>query len=241
MDPESRHALWNLITEMKVGRTVVLTTHHMDEADLLGDRIAIMAHGKLQVCGSSMYLKRTFGVGYNLSIDTVHSSKVLSVVKEHVPDVVVNETTEEGVSCSLHMQHQPLFPNMLDAIEEMQEVTSYGMEMPTLEEVFIRLSVAGDKVDGGARRRSKTSFSSSRQSFDNSSAAHLDEMKVNNEHFENQPHRLPSPGEMAPTWMGQTKTMLKKRWQVGKRNPWVMFQQIFLPLINLLMLLPLVG
>ena len=41
MDPESRHQLWDLITEMKSGRTVVLTSHHMDEADLLGDRIAV--------------------------------------------------------------------------------------------------------------------------------------------------------------------------------------------------------
>ena len=47
MDPESRHQLWDLITEMKSGRTVVLTSHHMDEAALLGDRIAVMSHGRL--------------------------------------------------------------------------------------------------------------------------------------------------------------------------------------------------
>ena len=46
----------------------MLTTHFMDEADVLGDRIAIMAEGRLQCVGSSMFLKRKYGVGYQLSI-----------------------------------------------------------------------------------------------------------------------------------------------------------------------------
>jgi ATP-binding cassette subfamily A (ABC1) protein 3 len=44
-----------------MGRTILLTTHFMDEADLLGDRIAIMANGKLQCCGSSFFLKKKYG------------------------------------------------------------------------------------------------------------------------------------------------------------------------------------
>ena len=40
----------------------------MDEADYLGDRIAIMGEGKIRTCGSSLYLKKTFGVGYSLNI-----------------------------------------------------------------------------------------------------------------------------------------------------------------------------
>jgi ABC-type multidrug transport system ATPase subunit len=45
------------------------TTHFMDEADILGDRIAIMAEGDVQCCGSSLFLKNRYGVGYNLKID----------------------------------------------------------------------------------------------------------------------------------------------------------------------------
>ena len=140
MDPESRHALWDLITDMKVGRTVVLTTHHMDEADLLGDRIAIMAHGKLQVCGSSLFLKRRFGVGYNLTVDTTEPAKIRAVVQSHVPEAVVNEVTDVGVSLSLKMSSQPSFPAMLDAIDSLDNVSSYGLEMVGL--IFVSCSFA---------------------------------------------------------------------------------------------------
>jgi len=50
------------------GRTILLSTHHMDEADMLGDRIAIISHGQLQCCGSSTYLKNTLGEGYHLRL-----------------------------------------------------------------------------------------------------------------------------------------------------------------------------
>ena len=50
------------------GRTVILTTHHMDEADLLGDRIAVVANGRLRCCGSSLFLKTRFGNGYYLTL-----------------------------------------------------------------------------------------------------------------------------------------------------------------------------
>ena len=62
MDPVSRRTTWNLIEEFKRDRTILLTTHYMDEADLLGDRIAIMANGTLQCCGSSLFLKHKYGL-----------------------------------------------------------------------------------------------------------------------------------------------------------------------------------
>uniref|UniRef100_A0A8C9QJC4 ABC transporter domain-containing protein n=1 Tax=Spermophilus dauricus TaxID=99837 RepID=A0A8C9QJC4_SPEDA len=61
MDPVSRRATWNLIQQHKEDRTILLTTHHMDEADILGDRIAIMVLGTLQCCGSSVFLKKLYG------------------------------------------------------------------------------------------------------------------------------------------------------------------------------------
>lgn len=50
------------------GRTIILSTHHMDEADILGDRIAIISHGKMRCCGSSLFLKKSFGSGYYLTL-----------------------------------------------------------------------------------------------------------------------------------------------------------------------------
>ncbi len=65
MDPFKRRHTWDLLLKHKAGRTILLTTHFMDEADLLGDRIAIMAEGQLRTAGSSMFLKTRFGVGYD--------------------------------------------------------------------------------------------------------------------------------------------------------------------------------
>ncbi|XP_058833503.1 phospholipid-transporting ATPase ABCA1-like isoform X2 [Topomyia yanbarensis] len=66
MDPAARRALWDLLIAEKARRTMILSTHFMDEADMLGDRIAIMAEGKLKAVGSSFFLKKKFGVGYRL-------------------------------------------------------------------------------------------------------------------------------------------------------------------------------
>lgn len=55
-----------MLKESKKNRIVLLTTHYMDEADILGDRIGIMASGKITALGSSIFLKTKFGAGYNL-------------------------------------------------------------------------------------------------------------------------------------------------------------------------------
>jgi ABC-type multidrug transport system ATPase subunit len=57
-----------MLKKNKAGKIIILTTHYMDEADILGDRIAIMAEGKVQCTGSSLFLKKRYGVGYNLVI-----------------------------------------------------------------------------------------------------------------------------------------------------------------------------
>jgi ABC-type multidrug transport system ATPase subunit len=69
MDPFSRRFTWNVIRHYRQNRIIILTTHFMDEADILGDRIAIMAEGKLRCVGSSLFLKKTFGSGYQLTIE----------------------------------------------------------------------------------------------------------------------------------------------------------------------------
>lgn len=64
MDPITRRHVWDVIEEAKRGRAIVLTTHSMEEADILGDRIAIIAKGRLRCIGTSIRLKSRFGTGY---------------------------------------------------------------------------------------------------------------------------------------------------------------------------------
>lgn len=68
MDPHSRRSTWNVIRRHRAGRVIVLTTHFMDEADILGDTVAIMSDGQLKCSGSSLFLKNKYGSGYSLSM-----------------------------------------------------------------------------------------------------------------------------------------------------------------------------
>uniref|UniRef100_A0A8C4NQE0 P-type phospholipid transporter n=1 Tax=Dicentrarchus labrax TaxID=13489 RepID=A0A8C4NQE0_DICLA len=68
VDPYARRGIWDLLLKYRQGRTIILSTHHMDEADILGDRIAIISHGKLCCVGSSLFLKTHLGTGYYLTL-----------------------------------------------------------------------------------------------------------------------------------------------------------------------------
>ncbi|XP_028818388.1 LOW QUALITY PROTEIN: ATP-binding cassette sub-family A member 1 [Denticeps clupeoides] len=68
VDPYSRRGIWDLLLKYRKDRTIILSTHYMDEADLLGDRIAIISHGKLCCCGSPLFLKARLGTGYYLTV-----------------------------------------------------------------------------------------------------------------------------------------------------------------------------
>jgi len=69
MDPTAWWRLWEMLKRFKEDWIMILTTHFMEEADILGDWIAIMVNGDAECCGTSMYLKNKFGVGYNLTIE----------------------------------------------------------------------------------------------------------------------------------------------------------------------------
>ena len=57
-----------MLKQYKENKIIILTTHFMDEAEYLGDRIVIMGEGQIKTCGSSIFLKKQFGVGYTLNI-----------------------------------------------------------------------------------------------------------------------------------------------------------------------------
>ncbi|KAJ6644467.1 Phospholipid-transporting ATPase ABCA3 [Pseudolycoriella hygida] len=151
LDASARRSLWNLLIEEKKGRTILLTTHHMDEADILGDRIAIMNNGELQTVGSSFFLKKRFGSGYKLICvknQGCDSQKILSVLQDFVPDARFESDAPTEAIFVLNENHLPMFSKMFKKIEEQHEslkVSSFGLSVTTLEEVFIQ--VGSDKSD----------------------------------------------------------------------------------------------
>lgn len=73
---------------------MILTTHFMDEADILGDRIAIMSSGRLQCVGSPYFLKRHYGVGYTLIIvknDGFRIDLCTQILAKHIPEIIFKE------------------------------------------------------------------------------------------------------------------------------------------------------
>ena len=69
LDVDSRREVWNLIKQVKQTRCVILSTQHIEEADVLADRVCIMSHGKVIALDSPIRIKRRYGVGYNLILE----------------------------------------------------------------------------------------------------------------------------------------------------------------------------
>ncbi|PMB73612.1 ABC transporter A family member 2 [Beauveria bassiana] len=68
IDPLSRRKIWDILLRERGSRTIIMTTHFLDEADLLADNIAILSKGRLRAEGSSVQLKDTFGSGYRVHV-----------------------------------------------------------------------------------------------------------------------------------------------------------------------------
>ncbi|CAG5059695.1 unnamed protein product [Parnassius apollo] len=147
LDPAARRSLWDLLQKEKKGRTMILTTHFMDEADVLGDRIAIMAGGRLQCIGTPYFLKKHYGIGYKLTIVKTEECNVENVTtffKSFVPDIKENTNIGSELTYILSNEQVSKFPDMLREFEEKREsmhVSSYGLSVTSLEEVFMKAGV----------------------------------------------------------------------------------------------------
>lgn len=120
----------------------------MDEADLLGDRIAVMGSGTLLCCGSSLFLKSHYGIGYNLTLTAGNSLKlacepVTAAVLRHVNGAQILSQSSGEMSFQLPMDAVSNFGKMfedLDAHLGDYCIGGYGVSITTLEEVFIRIA-----------------------------------------------------------------------------------------------------
>lgn len=144
MDPAARRVLWNVLQKEKLGRTILLSTHFMDEADILGDRVAIMAAGELNAVGSPFFLKQKFGRGYRLVCvkkSRCNPAILTGLLRKHIPDISIESDIGTELSYVLKHEHRHKYQTVLADLEEHAqqcEISSYGITLPTLEEVFMR-------------------------------------------------------------------------------------------------------
>ncbi|CAM1313391.1 ABCA3 (predicted) [Pycnogonum litorale] len=145
MDPSARRSTWDLLESEKKDRTVLLTTHYMEEADVLGDRIAIMANGQLQCCGSSMFLKKKYGAGYHMVLirSPLCDTEIVSrLITDHVPNAELESNMGAELSYILPHESSEHFQNLFQEIEDRKEelgINGYGASITTMEEVFIKV------------------------------------------------------------------------------------------------------
>ncbi|XP_032957644.1 ATP-binding cassette sub-family A member 3 [Rhinolophus ferrumequinum] len=145
MDPVSRRATWSLLQEYKQDRTILLTTHYMDEADVLGDRIAIMVKGALQCCGSSFFLKQIYGAAYHIVLETdpqCDVGKIVAVIQSHVPDATLEKYTRTELSFILPKEYAYRFKDLLNDLKQDHKelgIAACDASVTTMEEVFLKV------------------------------------------------------------------------------------------------------
>ncbi|XP_071965866.1 phospholipid-transporting ATPase ABCA1-like isoform X2 [Antedon mediterranea] len=139
VDPNARRAIWDLISQYKEGRTIILCTHFMDEADVLGDRIAFMDHGRLKCCGSPMFLKYKYGSGYKLTL--------------------VKETPSYASTPSTTRASSAVTPTNLSTFNN--EPTSAEDSQPKVENEYIIEPALEDQQSTSASNRSSAALQSS--------------------------------------------------------------------------------
>ena len=135
MDPASRRTVWKTISDAKRGRAVVLTTHFLDEADALGDRVAILHRGRLQAVGTTAQLKRQTAGAFRLTLTRPRAGgaaaeEIVAAARAHVPGAVLLAEDETELALALPQaataSFGPLFTE-LDARAHELGVTSCAL------------------------------------------------------------------------------------------------------------------
>lgn len=145
------------------GKCIILTTHFLEEADVLSDRIAIMSNGHLQASGTPDFLKSQIGqcsfpyvtlrqdvarlvadFEYRVFMDKQEkgeNDRVLAFVRQHVPDVVVERQSAAELVLGVPRNQSKQIGQLIRALDAQSEeigVDSYGLSMTSIEEVFLK-------------------------------------------------------------------------------------------------------
>ncbi|CAH0387825.1 unnamed protein product [Bemisia tabaci] len=153
MDPESRREMWNLLLSIRGERTIILTTHFMEEADVLGDRIAIMDHGQVMCFGTSIMLKNLYGAGYYLNILKKREAgqnrdEITAAIHEYVSEAELKSDEGPKLTYVIPIESVDALSDMFEQLESLKDelgIASMAVACTTLEEVFLKV---GEIADG---------------------------------------------------------------------------------------------
>jgi ABC-2 type transport system ATP-binding protein len=143
LDPQSRLALWEILGKLnEQGQTIMLTTHYMEEADQLCDRVAIMDHGKILALDTPTALKQSVDADTLVMVRSPGDSQQLAdLLSARIEGVVRTRLVEGGVELQVKGAHVGLLPQVVTAAEHGGfDVVDLSVSETTLETVFISLT-----------------------------------------------------------------------------------------------------
>ncbi|KAI4820391.1 hypothetical protein KUCAC02_028371 [Chaenocephalus aceratus] len=146
MDPKARRFLWNLILDIiKTGRSVVLTSHSMEECEALCTRLGIMVNGRFKCLGSIQHLKNRFGDGYMITVRTKSSSNVKEVLRffnRNFPEAVLKERHHTKIQYQLKSERISLAQvfSKMEQVVEVLGIEDYSVSQTTLDNVFVNFA-----------------------------------------------------------------------------------------------------
>lgn len=124
MDLNARRRLWHILQHYKQDRIIILTTHNMDEAEILGDRVGIMNEGRLCCLGSSQFLKQKFNCGFKLSFTCPSStqSELLTCLKQNLgPQIQLTSQNPISLTVSIPKSYGQAFTNFFSGFDPIQK------------------------------------------------------------------------------------------------------------------------
>jgi len=142
LDAKARRSLWKMIESLKGKKTVLLTTHYLEEADYLADRVAIIDQGKLVAIGTPDELKQNMGGIMTITIKTDHlNSTAAEGIKKVYP---LSETSTTGLVIK---GKDLVFDDVIDLLrKEEVKVQWLAMNEPSLDDVYLKIT-GGDEAD----------------------------------------------------------------------------------------------
>lgn len=141
LDPQSRRTLWEYIQSLRSQMTIFLTTHYMDEAETLCDRIVIMDHGKALVDGTARALKEAFAHSHHYELEFRHNGDRYDQVLRALP--FIESVERHGNVFRLSLAQEEYLKPLMDSIGS-NDIKRICLEEPSLEDVFIGLT--GKKI-----------------------------------------------------------------------------------------------
>ncbi|XP_073824278.1 engulfment ABC Transporter in the ovary [Musca autumnalis] len=165
LDIQSRRELWDILLELRKTKAILITTHHMEEAEVLGDTISILSNGRLQLTGSPLELKRMVGSGYILKLcvntSQYNEDECLELIKSYVPSAGIMNIVPPTISISLPYEYKSNYSKMLKELERQHiqlGINTISITDTTLEDVFLNSAPkeVGDEVDGAVNCHGET-------------------------------------------------------------------------------------